>query len=304
MRIMRIEKRLDRDLRRYVLGPVDPDTRLALEQGIVTKPDVFNALGAVEDEVAEDYLEGGLTDSERRTFERHFRSNQDLRGRVALIRLLRRNASRHAADFESARTAHRSRHRVTLSSWWVGAIAASILVLAAGNVWLKMTANRLSAELAQQAAATTADRQRATPVAPTVPPATPTARSPLRESTGPVAQPTFALVAGTLRGESAITRVVIPHGAQTIRLALPVPAAQYGRYKVAVLNAEGDELWTVMKLEVDRQPEGTAVVVVAPAAMFELGDYQARLSGSDSNGRWDEIATYTFRVIIEAGRRY
>ncbi len=304
MRIMRIEKRLDRDLRRYVLGSVDADTRLALERGIVTEPDVFNALGAIEDEIAEDYLEGGLTDSERRTFERHFRSNQDLRGRVALIRMLRRNASRHAADSESARTAHRSRHRVTLSSWWIGAMAASILVLAGGSVWLAMTAHRLRAELSQRAAATAVRYQHSTPSAPTVPLATITARSPLREPTAPVAQPTFALVAGTLRGESALTRVVIPHEAQTVRLVLPVPAAQYGRYRVALLNADGDELWLVMKLEMVRRPEGTAVVVVAPAATFELGDYQVRLSGSVSNGRWEDIATYDFRVIIEAGRRY
>jgi hypothetical protein len=73
---------------------------------------------------------------------------------------------------------------------------------------------------------------------------------------------------------------------------------------VALLDAEGDDLWIAMKLDVDRQPNGTAVVVVAPSALFELGDYQARLSGSVSKGRWDEIATYTFRVIIEAGPRH
>jgi anti-sigma factor RsiW len=301
---MRIEKRLDRDLRRYVLGSVDADTRLALERGIVTEPEVFNALGVVEDEIAEDYLEGGLTLPERHTFERHFRSNQDLRGQVALIRMLRCNASRSAAPSASAPTDRRSRRPVTLSAWSVGAMAASILVLAGGNVWLTMTANRLRRELADRGAVTFIRDPGAKSPTLTFPSTTLAAKWPLRELAPLVAQPTFTLVPGALRGEGAITRVVIPHEAQTIRLALPLPAAQFGRYKVALLNAEGDELWTVMKLDVDRQPEGTAVIVVAPAALFELGDYQARLSGSVSNGRWEEIATYTFRVIIEAGRRY
>jgi hypothetical protein len=294
MRIMRIEKRLYRDLRQYVLGSVDADTRLALEQGMVTEPEVFDALGVVEDEVVEDYLEGNLTGPERHTVERHFRSNQDLRGRVALIRMLRRNASSVA---EPARTAHRSRRPVTLSPWWVGAMAASILVLIGGNVWLTMTTNRLRGELAQRGGETATGDQRTMPSALTVPPNTVAASPPVRESAALFDPPTFSLGSGALRGEGTITRVVIPDEAQTIRLALPVPAAQYARYRVALLNAEGDELWIIMELEVDRQPSGTAVIVLVPSALFELGDYQARLSGSASKGRWEDIATYPFRVI-------
>ena len=105
--------------------------------------------------------------------------------------------------------------------------------------------------------------------------------------------PTFALVAGLLRGEGTTGRVAIPGNAETIRLLLVVQAVQYPLYKVALLDAGGEELVTLSRLKADRRPRGAAVVVVLPSALLARGDYQARLSGQESSGEWNDIATYT-----------
>ena len=106
--------------------------------------------------------------------------------------------------------------------------------------------------------------------------------------------PTFALVAGLLRGEGTTTRVAIAADAETIRLLLEVQAIQYPLYRVALLDAGGEELLTLSRLKADCRPRGAAVVVVLPSALLARGDYQARLSGQASSGEWNDIATYTF----------
>src|SRR4030095_736079 len=90
--------------------------------------------------------------------------------------------------------------------------------------------------------------------------------------------PTFALVAGLLRGEGTIGRVAIPGNAETIRLLLVVQAVQHPLYKVALLDAGGEEILTLSKLKADLSPRGVFVVVVLPSALLARGDYQARLS--------------------------
>ena len=94
---MRTEKSLDGILKRYVFGELDDDARLALEERVVTEPEVFDALGVMEDELIEAYLEGTHAGSRtERAFEQHFMVSEDRRRQVSFIRMLKNHASAFA----------------------------------------------------------------------------------------------------------------------------------------------------------------------------------------------------------------
>ena len=327
--MMRIEKSLDGILKGYVFGALDSDTRLALEERVVTEPEVFDALGVVEDDLIEAYLEGTLPDSQRRAFEQHFMACADRRRQVSFIRMLKQRASASAdlglaADdaFVPGMVKHLKAH-----PWWAGAIAAGVVALVGGNLWFAMdrygSEVEMAREVAREVASELAHSELAREVArareqasiesrlqpppvervvvpvPTAPAAMERVGQPAGVPPRRAEPPTFALVAGLLRGEGTTTRVAIPGDAETIRLLLEVQAIQYPLYRVALLDAGGEELWTLSKLKLDVSPRGAFVIVVLPSAPLAPGDYQARLSGHASPGQWNDIATYTFRVTAD-----
>ena len=137
---MRTEKSLDGILKRYVFGALDDDARLALEERVVTEPEVFDALGAVEDDLIEAYLEGTLPNSERRAFEQHFMACADRRQQLAVIRMLKDRASESVHVLDRRAFVPWSIAALREHPWWVGAIAASVIALAGGNLWFALTA--------------------------------------------------------------------------------------------------------------------------------------------------------------------
>jgi anti-sigma factor RsiW len=69
---MRLTPDFERTLKAYVLGNLDEDLRVELEELLVTDPDAFEALGVIEDELVEEYLDGTGSPSERRSFEERY----------------------------------------------------------------------------------------------------------------------------------------------------------------------------------------------------------------------------------------
>src|SRR5262245_22433148 len=84
----RLASELEADLRRYVLGGLEDGPRLAIEERLVTDPDAFDALGIVEDELIEAYLDGSAPVADRRAFERHFLARPEGPQRLQLARAL------------------------------------------------------------------------------------------------------------------------------------------------------------------------------------------------------------------------
>src|SRR5215212_4438237 len=80
-------------LKRYLLGELDEEPRLEIEERLVMDPEFFELLGPSEDELTEEYVEGVLSPAERIGFERHFLINEDRRWQVGFVRLLRDRGS-------------------------------------------------------------------------------------------------------------------------------------------------------------------------------------------------------------------
>jgi hypothetical protein len=88
--LMRPSSEVQQRLRRYLLGPIDEETRPQLEQELLVSDDLFEELLIVEDEIIDDYLSGSLVADDRANFEKHFLSTPQRAEQLKFGRAFRR----------------------------------------------------------------------------------------------------------------------------------------------------------------------------------------------------------------------
>jgi hypothetical protein len=296
---MTLSPELEATLRTYALGRLPEDARVALEERLVVEPEVLEALGVVEEELTEEYLEGSLSAQDRRDCERSFLASAERQRLLGFVGALKSRAARR----RPAPAGDRS------ETWsWQPALglAASLLLAVSltANVWQGV-------KLASQEPPSPQPRGTATPVAaatqqpPAIAtlaasaapsaPATPSARD-AGTHTG---VSTFRLAAGALRGAGPMPRVAVPAEAAGVRLLLTLPQVDYNSYRATLRDADGEELWTAAKLRAETRPEGKAVVLLLPKQLLPRGDYLLELGGVRDKGDPEALASYAFRVSID-----
>jgi tetratricopeptide (TPR) repeat protein len=128
---MTLSPDLEGTLRRYALGRLAEELRLALEERLVTEPDVLEALGVVEEELTEEYLERSLSEDERRDYEQSFLASPERQRLLGFVDSLKARASGKKPVPLPVR-------RPSVATWQLGwALAASLLLALSvtGNVW-------------------------------------------------------------------------------------------------------------------------------------------------------------------------
>src|SRR5688572_19090965 len=192
----------------YLLGDLPEDERVAIEQQYFQDDDLYEALLAVENELAYDYAAGVLTPAERKRFEKRFLSTAAQRGRVERARSVLPGVGPL---------------RPRLTGLWWSVAAAAALVLAVGG-WLVVDLAQRSdqRERAARAGATVAapDPGAARANDPNTPEASPAARAPTAASALVIA---VSLQPGLVRGRDGGTRIVIPAQAAVVRVELGLP---------------------------------------------------------------------------------
>jgi len=321
---MRLTPDFERTLRRYVLGGLDDDLRVELEELLITDPDAFEALGVIEDELLEEYLEEAGSADERQSFERRFLTSPERRRRLGIARALRDRASRvderpHGETLPAPTSTLRPPvWAETLGGWtrslrrepaWI-ALAAVLAVSLIGNVWLASRYHAQGQILA------------ATPTAAMPPESTGELTAQNRELQARLGQeqqerskaesrasaleaqlgrprtpvPTFALAAGLLRARGALPRLTVPPDVPVVRLRLELAENAYPSYRATLHDPDGGEIWAVSKLRAVEKAEGPAVVVAVPSELLPRGDYLVKLSGLRDGAEPEAVATYPFRV--------
>lgn len=312
----RLTPELEATLRRFVLGSLDEAARSALDEQLVTEPDVFEALGVVEDELIEEYLDGTSSDPDRAAFEKSFLTSPQRRARLRLAESLRRHAS-HAKATEPVRLQPRQSSFRWQPTWL--ALAAGLVLSLAGNLWL---VSRPQAQRAPSVAAPSVAVQ-PTAVAPTVAPAL--ARAAMEPSTTPTAEDfqrereewskaearvaaleetlrrsrssvTFVLAAGALRSAGSAQRIVVPSDAMLVHLRLELSGDDYPSYRAVLLDDAGEELWAASKLRAETESGHSFVLLALTPDRLARGDYQVKLSGLTAAGDAEAIGSYPFRV--------
>lgn len=261
-----------------LLGDLSEDERLEIERQYFKGDDAYEAVLAVENELAYDYAAGALSPVQRQRFEQRLLATPEQRARVDTARALLR----------------RVRPR-SVRAWWPLAAAALLVLALAG--WL-------SVDLARRSD----DAERASIAAPAaVPPdagAVPAGGRPQPPAQPPpeAGRPTERPIAialtlrpGLVRGADVGARIVIPADATVVRMSLEMPSTgteSYRSYRVAIRNAEGAEIWRGAPL----RPALPLVIEVPPRALV-AGDYEIVLTGTTGTATSADLAEYYLSVV-------
>ena len=268
----------------------------------MTDPDTFDALGVIEEELAEDYVERTLPARDARRFEQHFLVDRNRRRYLAFVRLLKTYASSGVPAKTAAEGGiwNRFTEMFQLHPVRTALATLAIVTLVAGNPWFVSAPDRLRGELeqvrAQQARETELRKQLQDQVAR------------LESQRTAAAQPSsFSLEPGLLRSEGTLARIAIPPSGQVVQLELRLPvsdSALLRSYGATLYDADGngEPIWFQAKLRAVRSGERQVVTVLVPAQVLTTGDYQITLStlspspAVQNRQPTPTIATYTFRV--------
>lgn len=299
---MRLIRSKETTLRQYVLGELRDRPRLEIEERLITDPEIFEALGVAEAELAEEYLEDTLSSSDKTRFEQHYLVDRERHRHLAFIRMIKSYAS---AAPRVARGAESSDWRrisdlVRFHPAWAIAAAAMLFLLIGGNLWFVMWNYTLQGQLDQVRAQQGVERQLRQQLQGQVTGLTAQANAlqgKLELQPGSAGQlPTFELTPGLLRSSGALARIAVPPGAQFVRLQLRLTSDNSVQYRAVLHDSEGNDVWFQSKLVAESTDGRATVTVHLPAQVLTRGDYQIRLSGTSTPGTAEVAATYTLRV--------
>jgi hypothetical protein len=280
----------DERLRRYLLGELPEEESAALEEQYFGADDVFAAVLAAEDALAEEYLRGGLSGPDRERFERRFLSTPDGRARLGIVRDV---ASRPAPRAGTRRTGL----GLALPPLWRAAAAAAVLTAVAAG-WL-LTQGRDRRPPAVAGIEPRPGLPMASPPGGAASPHPKLAPAPPRPVPAEAVL-SVTLAAGLVRDPGGMTAFEIPRNTTTLRLVLPLPRDEYPRYRVSLQTPEGSERASQDRLTPRGGPSGRSIEVRVPAKLLAPGTYVVIVSGLTADGRTEAAGEYVFRVTRPA----
>lgn len=121
-------------IRRYLLGQLTDGAREEIEQNLLTNAELFDELGVVEDELADEYLAGKLDQDERSRFEQHFLATPERQQKLRFARALHRYVTAAGRPETSA-------GKFLPLSWrsrtilYRATAAVAVIVIIAGTLW-------------------------------------------------------------------------------------------------------------------------------------------------------------------------
>jgi len=302
-------------IRQYLLGGISESGQTALEDECFADRSKYDRILQAEDKLIDDYTRGYLSEAERLRFERNFMATPRRRERVRFARaftgLLDQDyeAQALARPNEASPLRHPSAPVPLIRSWidrlrpamWPAVCAASLLV-ALGGIWFQRQTAHLHEQLVQAQHERELQRERAQTLEGLVASQNEKNRQLAEElerlrnlqsgGKGPPSSSGFtpASILLTLSldafrdpagGEAP--HLVIPRGADLVRLRLKLSENVFPLYQMTLQAADGKEVMSRRGLKAVRTKSGEALMLSIPSAKFKSGEYTLALSGvSDS----------------------
>jgi hypothetical protein len=317
--------RTEQQMVRYLLGEMTIDEQIAMETGYFADPENFNMLQVVEQDLIEGYINDKLSPSGRAKFEMHFLSSPARREQVRFFKTLTR-----ALPFEFATAPYQEQVRVVArksdeekTPWWEVIIApfrlqkfalgmsfaAALLILAAAGTWMFMGGRDQlgGGQLANVNQPAPPDAGQVS--SPDQPKAIESSDndsdqdksgSPTKSPVKPVIASFSLSIAGVRGGDATSTDsqvLRIPQNADSVQLTFNHQDEPYDRYRVALLNQAGKQIWTRGEVKVVRVKSGTLLSLNAPAKLFTQGSYIIAVSRTNSAGEW--VVFHLFYIEVE-----
>jgi hypothetical protein len=273
-------------MRLYLLGRLSDQETSKLESEYVADEAQFEEILAVEDDLRDAYARSELSSSDREAFEKRFLVLPDQRQKLEFAKVLHRYLLHEPTSYPASRlergwqfwVAKLRGSRVALAT----AVALVFVILAVGGRWLERS------------------RQRALQTVVTSPSSPGPSPSPSGSIESPATQiVTFVLTPGLVRGSEQATRLLVPKGANRIRLDLRFEDARYAEYQTTLETAENKPVWSQGHIAASHMAGGPRLIVDVPANVLATGDYVLALGARSSSGRFESIADYAFRIVKE-----
>ncbi len=298
----------------HLLGLSSEAERERLESEFFDDDDAFQEMLTAEDDLIDAYARGELSAKERKQFEKRFLTSAPGRERVQFARAL---------------AGPRAEQEVGASTWWPGffssfagnsafvraAAVMAVLVVAVGFSWLLFERSRMnnelrelraervrlteeSAELRRIAAAERARSAELTAQVPALP--TKPEAQPIQEpkTTDQFVSIAFALSPGSVRGGGGKI-LSVPQKTRSIvlRLSFERPSS-HQEYRAAIETPDGSPIWRNDSF--GSRPKVTELTGInlpsIPSSALPPGDYVLLLSGKRSDGNFEPLANYSFRI--------
>src|SRR5262245_15036613 len=314
---------------RYLMGDLSEDEQTWLEDRAFSDRDYMRNIVAVESDLIDEYVRGGLSDSERRRFERLFLASAERQRKVEFARAL-------AEVIPEATTEDDARAAMALApaSWWNSFIttlrglnpafkfsmAAAALTLVIGVSWLITETVRLRAQVARlQAEGQTRQRQeeilqrqaagereRSEGLAAQLQRERERSEELSRrierdhsggKSTGLSFIASLFLPPGISRGGADRPKLVVPQSARLVRLQIGLEREDdYQSFRVELRTAQGQEVWTQDQLRSRHARAGRVINLIIPGGVLGSGQYELALKGALSPQQIEDVRYYYFDV--------
>jgi hypothetical protein len=235
-------------IRRYLLGTLREPELSAIEERLLSNDELSETADVIEDEIVEEYLNGGLSRDDQRAVETHFLRPPQRREKVRFARLLQHRLepeTNHVQKMPAPALLHPV-HRYGLLTY--GGLAAAVL-LGASSVSLLVVQHDLKKELVVSQADLTQERQRSADLEATL-------------RAVPQSATTLELRPVT-RGNDTVPELILNPAPLLVKVDLILPRASAGSYRVRLMAGDR-EIWSTTGLKSIAAPPLSRLVFDMP----------------------------------------
>ena len=313
---MALNEITDADIREYILGQSPPDKSDRLDE-LSFDDEHSGRIGAVEREIIDDYVRGGLDPDERSAFESNYLSSPLRRERVQFSRDFAKFADRSkpVAEPTPAKQSIFDIFRQRMFVLQFGAVAMLLIVGAAA--WLALRdapPNVALNEPIDEASPGTGTEylQSPTPEPPVahnvdVPHTSPSnvTETPKRPTTAPTPAPEqkaepprlVAFVLTPALRSSSFQQVKVPSGVTTVELQLRLETDGSGPLAAEVIDLrEGKSVWSGKNVSARSGRDGSIASIRIPVRVLKMGEHQVSISQTTKDGKSEKIGDYFFKI--------
>lgn len=266
----------DAVLREFLLGGLDDEQRVRIEDQFLTDSEMREKVLAAEQELIEDYLEDSLTTTDRERFTFLYARTSEQRRKLRITKSIKDWALNEAALPRvipvKVSTWDRLRNWLRLRPAVVPITVAIVIALVIVAVWLNQR-NRHSAleqELAQL-----------------------NSPSSLREVPPQMVRLELSPVA--VRSGEQPREIALRDGVAIVELVLPWTKERYSKYRAQLSRVGENDGFTIPDLQAGSDSENV-IRLRLPVRLLHRGDYTLELSGIASDGSLGSSEEYPFVV--------
>lgn len=282
----KMKKRSDEEpvLRGYLLGNLDEAVLDEVESRLLRDEAYVGRLSQAEDNLIDDYVFNGLSESERKSFDANFLINEKRRKKILIARALGVYVGEKPVreHFTLAQLWHDSIVFVQMHKLWVALSVVVVIVL------LAVLVPRMLRSVAPPGAVSPLNAQRAN-----------IERQLAELNRHNNNHPALEVRVSPFlnREDSVMSKLVVTSDTKLISLNLQLPPGnRYERYRAIVQTVEGIELFSVSDLKNNRSTAGEAVTLKLTPDVLPPEDYQIQLMGGASEGFTSDVARYSLRI--------